>query len=329
MKTLHRDEKASRMDYAVSVDLGGTNMRVAAVDSRGRILEERRIPTRVERGRDDVVRRMCDLIIKIIASRKAGRCVGVGVGVPGLVYYNRELHESPNFPGRGNFPFKRKMEGRLPVPVIIDNDANVAALGEVWKGAARDVENACLFTLGTGVGCGIVLRGKIWSGTRGIASEAGHMVVDPDGELCNCGTRGCLETIAAAPWMVRRAHWAGERGESEPLRKLFAKKKNASAFDVCRIAEQGDPAARRVFQLAGRALGLAVANLTTILDLQKFIIAGGAANAWKMFSPSMKKEAFARSYVYRAERLPIVQSRLIDKAGLLGAARLVWQEHQD
>jgi glucokinase len=319
--------KTLKNDLVVSVDLGGTNMRVAAVDSRGHIVEERRIRTRVERGRDDVVERMCDLIVEIIFDQKKARrrCVGVGVGVPGLVYNNRELHESPNFPGKGRFPFRAKMEKRLPVPVTIDNDANVAALGEVWKGAAQGVDNACLLTLGTGVGCGIVLRGKIWSGTRGIASEAGHMVVNPDGERCNCGTRGCLETYAAAPWLVRRARMAVDRGESKRLERLFRERRNVTAFDVSKLAEKGDRAAQRIFHLAGWALGLAVANLTTILDLERFIIAGGVANAWKFFEPSMKKEAHARSYVYRAERTPIVRSRLIDKAGLLGAARMVWQ----
>ncbi len=319
--------KTKTKDFVVSVDLGGTNMRVAAIDRRGALLDLRRIPTQVERGRDDVVERMCDLILDITADlrKKKLRLAGVGVGVPGLVYYHRELHESPNFPGKGKFPVKAKMEKRLPVEVIVDNDANVAALGEVWKGAARGVKNACLLTLGTGVGCGIVLDGKIWSGTRGLAAETGHMIVDPNGDLCNCGSYGCVETYASATWMVRRARAAADRGESDLLKKLFRDKEKVTAFDVCRIAERGDQAAKRVFQMAGWALGITIANLTNVLDLEKYIVAGGAANAWNMFESYMKKEAFERSYVYRAERMPIVRSKLIDKAGLLGAAQMMWQ----
>lgn len=320
--------RVSNNDFVASVDLGGTNLRVAAVEASGKILDERRIPTQVERGRDDVLERMCDLILDISAQlrKKKRRCAGVGVGVPGLVYYHRELHESPNFPGKGKFPVKAKMEKLLPVEVTVDNDANVAALGEVWKGAARGVQNAALLTLGTGVGCGIVLDGKIWSGTHGTAAETGHMIVDPNGDLCNCGSYGCVETYASATWMVRRARAAADRNDSSLLKKLFAEKEKVTAFDICQVAANGDQAAQRVFQLAGWALGITIANLTNILDLEKFIIAGGAANAWKMFEPHMNHEAYARSYVYRAEKVPIVRSRLIDKAGLLGAARMVWQQ---
>ncbi len=320
----------SKQSFVASVDLGGTNMRVAAVDPAGAILDERRVPTQVDRGRDDVVARMCDLILDVTADlrKKKKRLVGVGVGIPGLVYYHRELHESPNFPGKGKFPIKQKMERRLPVEVLVDNDANVAALGEVWKGAARGLKNVCLLTLGTGVGCGIVLEGKIWGGTRGIASEAGHMIVDPDGELCNCGSYGCVETYASATWIVRRARATADRGESEFLKKIFTEKEKVSAYDVCQAAEAGDAASQRIFQMAGWALGITIANLTNTLDLEKFILAGGAANAWNMFAPYMKKEAYNRSYVYRAEQMPIVRSRLIDKAGLLGAARMVWQQFE-
>lgn len=322
--------KISKKDFVASVDLGGTNMRVAAVDRDGKILEDRRIPTQVKRGRDDVIERMCELILDMNATlRKKNRhCIGVGVGVPGLVYYHRELHESPNFPGKDKFPVKAKMEKMLLVEVIIDNDANVAALGEVWKGAARGLRNACLLTLGTGVGCGIILEGRIWSGTRGTAAETGHMIVDPNGELCNCGSYGCVETFASATWIVRRARAAADRGESDLLKKLFREKMRVSAYDVCMVAETGDSSAQRVFQLVGWALGITIANLTNILDLEKYIIAGGAANAWKMFAPYLKKEAYDRSYVYRAEKMPIVQSRLIDKAGLLGAAKMVWQNFE-
>lgn len=312
-----------------SVDLGGTNLRVAAVNREGVFLDERRIPTQAEQGRDDVIRRMCDLILDVTASlhKKKSRCIGVGVGVPGLVFYHRELHESPNLPGKGIFPVKARMEERLSVDVMVENDANAAALGEVWKGAARGLRNACLLTLGTGVGSGIILDGKIWSGTRGTAAEAGHMIVDPDGELCNCGSYGCVETFASATWMVRHAQVAVDRGESDLLKKLFQEKERVTGLDVCKVAEAGDPAAKRIFYLAGWALGIAIANVTNLLDLEKFIVAGGASNAWKMFAPSMKQEAYDRSYVYRGWKMPIVRSRLIDKAGLLGAARMVWQQY--
>lgn len=302
-------------------------MRVAAVDRAGNILVEKRIATQVERGRADVIRRICGLILEIQADLKQHRrCVGVGVGVPGLVYYHRELRDSPNFPGKGKFPVKARMEKLLPCIVLVDNDANVAALGEVWKGAARGLRNACLLTLGTGVGCGIVLDGRIWSGTRGTAAECGHMIIDPNGERCNCGSVGCVETYASATWIVRRARMAADRGESPVLRKLFDDREQVTAVDVSRAAEAGDPAAQKVFHRVGWALAIAIGNLINTLDLERFIIAGGVANSWDLFAPTMFQEVYNRSYVYRSHKVPIVRSRLIDKAGLLGAVRLVWQQ---
>src|SRR5215472_288619 len=196
--------------FAIGVDLGGTNLRIAAVDSNGKVLEKTTTSTEVSRGRDQVIDAMCAAIQQTVTKlRGSGDLAGIGIGVPGIIELQTGmLRGSPNLPGWEDYPVRDEIERRLQTTVVLENDANAAALGEKWLGAAASVDDMCMFTLGTGVGGGVVLQGKIWHGMTGMAGELGHTNVEPEGHPCKCGSRGCLEQYASATAVKRMAQEA-------------------------------------------------------------------------------------------------------------------------
>jgi glucokinase len=193
-------------NYSIGVDLGGTNLRIAAVDEQGRLLEKITLGTQVALGRERVITDMCDAIRQLSARyNNAGALQGIGIGVPGIIDMKTGMvRESPNLPGWTESPVRAEIEKRLGTRVILENDANVAALGEKWLGAGRDVEDLAILTLGTGVGGGLILGGRVWHGMTGMAGEFGHITIEPEGVRCGCGNRGCLEQYASASAVVRR-----------------------------------------------------------------------------------------------------------------------------
>jgi len=206
-------------NYSIGVDLGGTNLRIAAVTDKGELLEKITLGTKVSLGRDHVINDMCDAIRGLSEKYKqtASLC-GMGIGVPGIIDMKTGmLRESPNLPGWADYPVRDEIERRLATRVILDNDANVAALGEKWLGAAKEVDDVAMLTLGTGVGGGLVLGGRIWHGMTGMAGEFGHITVEPEGVQCNCGNRGCVEQYASASAVVRMARESIAGGASSLL----------------------------------------------------------------------------------------------------------------
>jgi glucokinase len=334
--------------FAIGVDLGGTNLRIAAVDEQGTLLEKVTTGTQVARGRDYVIGEMCAAIREVSAKfSRSGRMIGVGIGVPGIIDRRTGmLRESPNLPGWDNYPVRNEIERLLGAPVILENDANAAAFGEDWLGAARGAESMCMITLGTGVGGGIVLDGRIWHGMTGMAGEVGHVTVDPDGPRCNCGNTGCVEQFASATAVVRMAREAIANGRAPELaRAAGAHDVEFSAKVVYSLASQGDQPARDIFNRVGWGLGVLLADLVNVLNLQMYVIGGGVAAAWSVFSPPMFAEVRKRSMVYAAtaplERVTppsgasaevsttpmgqptiITHALLASDAGLYGAARL-------
>ena len=320
--------------FAIGVDLGGTNMRIAAVDSDGKQLELITTSTEVKRGRDYVVGDICDAI-RALRKKFDGRYAfaGTGIGVPGIIdMESGTVHQSPNLPDWTNYPVREEIQRRIESQVILENDANVAALGEKWMGIGRDADSMCMFTLGTGVGSGIVLQGKIWHGMMGMAGECGHITVYPDGVLCGCGNRGCVEQYASATAVKRMAIEAIATGKAPELARAMSENPEFSSKVVFQYAMQGDAAAKKIFEVVGRSLGLAIAAMINALNLPMYVIGGGAASAWEAFAPAMFDELRKRSYVYAAtapdETLPARKHTLITRAllgsdaGLIGAARL-------
>jgi glucokinase len=323
--------------YAIGVDLGGTNLRIAAVDEHGTLLHKVTLGTEVAKGRDFVVREMTSAIRQVIETLKyPGHLDGIGIGVPGIIdMATGFLFESPNLPGWDNYPVHSDIERHLGTTVILENDANAAALGEKWLGAGRDVDTMVMMTLGTGVGGGIVLDGEIWHGMSGMAGELGHITIYPEGHICGCSNHGCIEQYASATAITRMANEAIARGEAASLEKIReAHPAEFNSKTIYLAAVQGDVAAQEVFNKVGRALGIAIAGIINSLNPHMFVIGGGASSAWEVFSPTMFAELQKRCFVYRAtapkgggslanpSKTIITRALLGGDAGLFGAAKL-------
>ena len=326
---------------AIGVDLGGTNLRIAAVDSNGNVLERITTGTKVARGRDLVLDEMCNAIQEVVArQRGAGELAGIGIGVPGIIEMQTGmLRESPNLPGWHNYPVRDEIQGRLRTTVVLENDANAAALGEKWLGAAAGVDDMCMFTLGTGVGGGLVMRGQIWHGMTGMAGELGHINVEPEGHPCNCGSRGCLEQYASATAIKRMAQEAIASGHAPQMARALKEDPEFTSKVIYELAMQGDAPARGIFERVGKALGIVVADMVNIFNFPMYVIGGGVASAWDAFAPLMLETVGRNSFVYRAtaptENIQdgnapsrsvrgtiITRAVLGGDAGLIGAARL-------
>ena len=205
-------------NFSIGVDLGGTNLRIAVVDEEGHLVEKVTLETKVSLGRDHVINDMCGAIQRLTEKYKnSAALLGIGVGVPGITDLQAGyLRDSPNLPGP-DYPVRAEIERRLKTTVVLENDANAAALGEQWLGAARNFPDMAMITLGTGVGGALVLGGMIWHGMLGMAGEFGHTTIEPEGNPCGCGNRGCLEQYASATAVVRMAKEAIASGGAPAL----------------------------------------------------------------------------------------------------------------
>ncbi len=333
-------------NFSIGVDLGGTNLRIAAVDEQSRLLEKITLGTKVALGKDHVIRDMSGAIRSLGGKHQHnGSLLGIGIGVPGIIDMKTGmLRESPNLPGWAGTPVQQEIEQQLRTRVILENDANAAAFGEKWLGAARDVDDMAMLTLGTGVGGGIVLGGRIWHGMTGMAGEFGHITVDPEGVPCPCGNRGCLERYASATAVVRMAREAIANNVAPGLSRAANSDPEFSAKAVYNLAIQGDEEARKIFRRVGHALGIVLADLVNALNLPMYVVGGGVSSAWEAFSPVIFEELRRRSMVYAATAPPsgtseaqgasaqvepggptrtvITRALLGSDAGLYGAARL-------
>jgi glucokinase len=330
-------EKAQPM--TIGVDLGGTSLRVAAYTPGDGVLDSISLPTRLEAGPLAVVDDMCTAIRELIDRCFQNREIaGIGVGSPGpLELPAGRLHHPPNLPGWDGFCLLGEMEKRLRLPIAIESDANAAALAEYALGLGKllGIESFCMLTLGTGVGNGIVLDGKIWHGAAGMGGEAGHLTIFPDGPVCGCGNTGCLEACASATAIVNVAERLIAEGKAPGLASLKGGQASLTALDIAEAARNGDPDAKAIYSETGRALGIGLAGLINTLNLPLYVIGGGVANSWDLLSPSMFEELERRSYVYAltapgrpaSNGMPgggtqVRPAKLGAEAGLLGACIL-------
>jgi glucokinase len=289
-------------DFAIGVDMGGTNLRIGAVSSDGRLLEKINLNTNLSLRPDDLVDAMCDAIQRLTKQRPdAGNLLGAGFGIAGIIDLEAGVvRKSANVPSWCNYPVREAIERRLGTRIFLENDAKVHALGEQWLGAARGAKEMALLTLGTGIGGAIVLDGKIFHGLHGMAGEFGHVTIEPEGIPCGCGNRGCAERYASATALVRMAREAIASGQASELREAAATAPELSAKLVYDLAMQGDEPARRIFRSFGRALGILLADIVNVLNLKMYVIGGGVASAWDAFAPTMFQELRQRSIIYAA-----------------------------
>ncbi|MBP1994164.1 ROK family glucokinase [Paenibacillus eucommiae] len=306
----------------IGVDLGGTNIKVGICDENGQLLHTYEGPTKVEDGAEAVLGRIADYVRKIVDDSDFtwDQVAGIGAGLAGFLDIPEGIVKfSPNL-GWNNVQAKKILEEKLGKTVKIDNDANVAALGEAWSGAGAGIKNVVCYTLGTGVGGGIIIDSHIYQGSGGMAGELGHMSIVPDIEAinCGCGQVGCLETVSSATGIVRMANDAVERSEHTSLALL----EKIAAKDVFDAAKQGDDVALRIVHRAAHYIGKSMASIAVVLNPQRFIIGGGVSKAGEiLFTPI--RETFLKFTPEQArEGVDIVPATLGNDAGVVGAAGL-------
>ena len=317
--------------YAVGIDLGGTNIKGGLVGRDAAVRVRHSIQTEAEGGAAHVIERIAGLVEHLLRQGEVEKTetVGVCVGSPGpLNSKTGVIFEAPNLYWR-DVPLRDLLEERLSMPVFVENDANVAALGEAWAGAARDAECVILLTLGTGVGGGIVINGEIWRGVDNVGGELGHVCIDFDGPPCNCGSRGCIEAYAAGPAVVRRMREAIQSGRDSSLKARFDAGQPVDAEQIHQAALAGDAVARKIIEETGRLLGVAVASYVNIFNPNHVILHGGLVNAGEMLLEPLIDEMKRRCFGVAQEQLTVLPSALKGDAGIVGAARGAFMRTKD
>ena len=314
-------------DNVIGIDIGGTNLRGGLVDSQGNIIKRMKILSEADQGIDKLIDNLAGFIEEISQGESV---YDIGIGIPGIIDSKQGVvTEAPNILNVSNYPLRSVLDEKLggDINVVIENDANSAALGEWWMGTAKDVNSMLMITMGTGIGGGIVLDNKLWTGAAGMAGEIGHMTIYPDGAKCNCGNYGCLEIYASATAIRRMVH---EGLEDERLAtSLREGTKDAHIEDipliVAEAANSGDQFALSIWDQVGVALGIGIASLINLLNVEMVVIGGGVSNAWDLFIETTYKEARKRAFKAPMERASIERGSLKDDAGILGASYLALQ----
>ncbi len=302
-------DRVIAMSWVIGIDLGGSKIAFGLVNPANKIQRRARIDTRADEGADRVIERIAAQIDWLKQGLPAAENIAsVGICTPGPVdHASGDLHTLVNLPGISNTPFRRMLQARLGLPVKLDHDAKAAALGEFYYGAGRDRDSMIYVVIGTGVGGGIIYEGRLLYGESNSAGEVGHMTVNPAGHRCLCGSRGCLETYASGPWLAR--HYATASG-NEPV----------SGVEVTQRAIAGDSMAIRILNEAGHALGIAVASMTMMMNIEQFVIGGSVAGAGELLLGAARKSL--RQYAFKAvsAKVKITASELGEDAPLLGCA---------
>jgi len=308
-------------NYVLGIDLGGTDCKFGIVDEQGRIIHSSKNPTRSELGPEGVIDGIANHARGLLAGHKVK---AIGMGVPGPMSSRLGLvYETPILPGWINVPVQQMLEQRLGLPVVLNNDANAAAYGEYWAGAGRDFEGTMiLFTLGTGVGGGIILNGELYVGPDDTAGELGHMIVMIDGEQCNCGARGCLEAYASATAVRREVREALAAGVRTSISIPEGAEEDFGAKVVYDAAVAGDAFAIDVLRRMGIALGCAASTMINALNPGMLVYGGAISNAGEFIFKHLRESAKANSFAKPFSRVKIIKAELGNDAGIIGAAGL-------
>jgi glucokinase len=310
-------------EYCFGVDLGGTTVKIGLFTSEGKLIDSQEIPTRKEDEGSHILSDICEAIDAKLVDRKMTRddLIGVGIGIPGPITKDGSVLGCVNL-GWGIFNVEEKLSQMLGgVKVKAGNDANVAALGETWQGGGRGFEDIVLVTLGTGVGGGIIIGGKIIPGSNGAAGEIGHMpaVVGRDAEVCGCGKKGCLETVASATGIVRETKKLLEKSEDD---SSLRKKKELTCKDIVDAAKEGDKLALKAVDKLTFALGKSIAGIAAVTNPQVIVIGGGVSKAGKFLLD--KIEEYFNEYAFHATKnVKFALATLGNDAGMYGAAALI------
>ncbi len=303
--------------FAIGVDLGATNLRVGLVREDGRVEIRRSVPV----GKDKSAKKIASLIGENVVSMIKDapvKPVGCGCGIPGIVNPEKGIvYRSPNYPSWRDVNIAKLLKSKIPIPVIIDNDANMYALAELLHGAAKGRKNLIVLTLGSGIGGGIVIDGKVFHGDRGFAGEVGHIVVEPDGVSCMCGGRGCFEEYAASRAFVNIVKSMRKRPALDP--------KYLTPEFMAKLAREKNRMAINLWKVFGSYLGIGIANLINTLGITAIVIGGGIAESWDLFIAATRAEIKRRTYKKNVEHLKLLKASLGGSTGIVGAASAVFQ----
>jgi glucokinase len=312
----------------LALDLGGTNVRWALVTRQGDILAKWEEATAVLSEHETLIRSLAEVMRSSAAEARTrgAEIQAAGFGVPGRVLPQEGLVAfSPNVPALNACPLLPSLRSEVPWPLSLENDANLFALGEHWIGAGQGHDQMLGITLGTGVGGGLILNGALWQGTAGTSGEVGHITVEPDGEKCNCGNRGCLETVASGSWATAWVKKELSQGASSWLKELWQADPEAIVGEtLVTAAKMLDPLALKAFGRVGRYLAIAIADVVHLLGISRVVIGGRFARAWQHFFTPLQEELYRRLTLFPPEGVSVVAAQLDDDAGLLGAARMAW-----
>lgn len=308
----------------IGIDLGGTTLKGALVTSAGEMIHEIRIDTE-QQSPEALFNQVVEAALTLRNDeRAAGRVAAIGMGIPGLV--NRKTNRvevMPNLPALTDIDIPAELSRATALPVVLDNDANAAAYAELQAGAARGRRNVFFVTLGTGIGAGLIIDGHIYRGAAGFAGEFGHMTIDPEGIECGCGNIGCLETIASGPNIVRRTRERLYRDRTSSLSRLAVPRdREFSAEDIARAAQQGDEMAQVMMERTGMFLGIAIAAVINLLNVDMVVMGGGVMEAGDLILKPTIKETRRRAFPPSFNSCDIVIARLGPSAGMIGAALL-------
>ena len=319
-------------EVVFAADLGGTHLRTAVVDRDGNIYQRQKQETPQSEQPNKIVQKLVEEFheCETSVSDHGGSISAISIAVPGTVNVAEGLViTAPNLKALDDFQLGAALTSELGQRVILENDANAAAIGEWWRGAGRGFQTLICVTLGTGVGGGIILEGKLWRGADGSAGEIGHIGVEPDaGIVCGCGSPGCLEVYASAPGIARMMHEARASHLNSPAdtggSDKISNDDQLTAKQIFDAGRDGDELALQVFDRMGRYLGIGLASVINLLNPELIVIGGGVSNAFDLFEKSMRQEIKARAFPVPARRAKIVKGECGDDAGLLGAARLAF-----
>ncbi len=312
--------------YRIGVDIGGTNIKIALVDFEGKIIYSNTTPTRAEMGFEAGVANIKQAIKDLMQETKesAKTIEAIGFGLPGQIDYKLGMVKNlPNIPGWINIPLGKLIEDEFQIPTKLDNDVRCAALGELNFGAGKGCENLICITIGTGIGSGIVLNGKLVRGASNAAGEIGHIKMTLDkGPLCGCGDHGCFEAYASGPSIVSMAKEFISGGKSAKYKEM-ATDGIITPYIVAQAALQGDPVSLQIFKQMGEIIGIGLSSVVNLLNPEKIIIGGGVADAGEILLGPIRKTIEDRAMPIQKEAVKVVPAQLANAAGVIGASLLI------
>ena len=312
--------------YRIGVDIGGTNVKIALVDFDGKIVYSNTVPTRAEMGYEAGVNNIKQAIKELMqeTGETAATIEAIGFGLPGQIDYKEGIVKNlPNIPGWVNIPLAKIIEDEFSIPTRLDNDVRCAALGELNFGAGKGCENLICITVGTGIGSGIVLNGKLVRGASNAAGEIGHIKMDmTGGPLCGCGDYGCFEAYASGPAIVTMAKEYISGGKSAKYKEM-ATDGIITPYIVAQAALQGDAVSIQIFKQMGKIIGTGLASVINLLNPEKIIIGGGVADAGAILLDPIKATIADRAMPIQASAVQVVPAQLANTAGVIGASLLI------